>query len=206
MTDPTAPTRMHPLRRALITWGTLIALMWLILIIDIVLPAHLTNFGIHPRSTEGLFPGIPAAPLLHAGAPHLISNTIPLAVMGTIAALRDWRGMWIALACSLVVSGLGVWLLSPAWSVTVGASGVAFGLFGYLLARGVFIRSIADILISVLIVIVYGSLIWGILPSHPHVSWQAHLFGFIGGILAAFATAKAAKAAKAARSAASPVA
>jgi membrane associated rhomboid family serine protease len=108
--------------------------------------------------------------------------------------------MWTALACSLVVSGLGVWLLSPAWSVTVGASGVAFGLFGYLLARGVFIRSIADILISVLIVIVYGSLIWGILPSHPHVSWQAHLFGFIGGILAAFATAKAAKAARSAAS------
>jgi membrane associated rhomboid family serine protease len=203
MTNPTAPAPMHPLRRALILWGALIALMWLILIIDIVLPAHLTGFGIRPRTTEGLFPGILAAPLLHAGAPHLISNTIPLAVMGTIAALRDWRGMWTALACSLVVSGLGVWLLSPSWSVTVGASGVAFGLFGYLIARGVFIRSIADILISVLIVIIYGSLIWGILPSHPHVSWQAHLFGFIGGILAAFATAKAAKAA---RSAASPAA
>ncbi|WP_205326477.1 rhomboid family intramembrane serine protease [Glycomyces sp. YM15] len=193
MTDPTTPTPMHPLRRALTLWGAIIALMWLILIIDIVLPAHLTGFGIIPRTTEGLIPGILAAPLLHAGAPHLISNTIPLAVMGTIAALRDWRGMWVALACSLVVSGLGVWLLAPAWSVTVGASGIAFGLFGYLLARGVFIRSIADILISVLIVIVYGSLIWGVLPSHPHVSWQAHLFGFIGGILAAFATAKASR-------------
>ncbi|MDA1360148.1 rhomboid family intramembrane serine protease [Glycomyces luteolus] len=193
MTGPTTPAPMHPLRRALTLWGAIIALLWLILIIDIVLPAHLTGYGITPRTTEGLFPGILAAPLLHAGAPHLISNTIPLAVMGTIAALRDWRGMWIALACSLVVSGLGVWLLAPAWSVTVGASGIAFGLFGYLLARGVFIRSIADILIGVLIVIVYGSLIWGVLPSHPHVSWQAHLFGFIGGILAAFATAKAAR-------------
>lgn len=193
MTNPGPATPMHPLRRALTLWAAVIALLWLILIADIALPAHLTDYGIHPRTTEGLLPGLLAAPLLHAGAPHLISNTVPLAVMGTIAALRDWRGMWTALAFALIVSGLGVWLLSPAWSVTVGASGIAFGLFGYLLARGVFIRSLADILISVLIVLVYGSLIWGVLPTQPHVSWQAHLFGFAGGVLAAFATAKAAR-------------
>jgi membrane associated rhomboid family serine protease len=165
--------------------------MWLILITDMIIPTPFTAWGILPRSLEGLFPGMIAAPFLHAGVPHLVSNMVPLAVMGTIAALRDWRGMWTALAFSLVVSGLGVWLFSPAWTVTVGASGIVFGLFGYLLARGVFTRRIGDILIGVLIVVVYGTLIWGILPSHPHISWQGHLFGFVGGVLAALATAKA---------------
>lgn len=200
MTNPTTPTPMHPLRRALTLWGALIALMWLLIIADIVLPARLIGLGITPRSLEGLFPGMIAAPFLHAGSLHLLSNMVPLAIMGTVAALRDWRGMWTALAFSLVVSGLGVWLLSPTGSVTVGASGIVFGLFGYLLARGIFIRRIGDILIAVLLVLVYGSILWGVLPMQPHISWQAHLFGFIGGILAAFVTAKAA------RRAASPVA
>jgi len=192
MTVPsTDPRPMHPFRRALTLWGALIALLWLVLIADWILPAHLTMYGITPRSLDGLIPGIITAPFLHAGAPHLVSNMVPLAVMGTIAALRDWHGMWTALASALVVSGLGVWLLSPAGSVTVGASGIAFGLFGYLLARGLFMRRIGDILIAVLIVVVYGGMIWGVLPSQPHISWQAHLFGFIGGAGAAFATAKA---------------
>ncbi|MEU6860017.1 rhomboid family intramembrane serine protease [Glycomyces sp. NPDC046736] len=188
-TAPQQPTAMHPFRRALTLWGVLIALMWLLLITDWVVPAHLTQFGITPRSFEGLL-GIGAAPFLHAGAGHLASNMIPLAVLGTVAALRDWNGMWVALAAAVLLSGLGVWLFSPAHSVTVGASGVVFGLFGYLLARGVFMRKIGDILIAVLLVCVYGSMIWGVFPSQPHISWQAHLFGFLGGIAAAFLTAR----------------
>ncbi|MCC3763261.1 rhomboid family intramembrane serine protease [Glycomyces sp. TRM65418] len=198
MTAPAAaPRPMHPLRRALTLWGAVIALMWLVLITDWILPAHLTHFGITPRTLEGLLPGLIAAPFLHAGAGHLVSNMVPLAVMGTVAALRDWGGMWAALTTALIASGLGVWLLSPAGSVTVGASGIAFGLFGYLLARGIFMRRIGDILIGVLLVLVYGSMIWGIFPTQPHISWQAHLFGFIGGAAAAFATAKARRSATA---------
>lgn len=193
MTNPTTPTPMHPLRRALTLWGTLIALMWLILITDWILPAHLTAHGITPRSLEGLT-GIATAPFLHADAGHLVSNMVPLIVMGTIAALRDWRGMWTALAVSLLVSGLGVWLFSPSYSVTVGASGVVFGLFGYLLARGIVMRRIGDLLIALLLVAVYGSMVWGIFPSQPHISWQAHLFGFAGGVAAAFMARSAAKA------------
>ncbi|HEX2145399.1 MAG TPA: rhomboid family intramembrane serine protease [Glycomyces sp.] len=194
MTMPTPKPTTHPLRRALTLWGAIIAIMWLVLIIDIVLPARLTLWGITPRTIEGLAPGFIAAPLLHAGSGHLIANMAPLAVMGTIAALRDWRGMWVALAAALVVSGLGVWLFSPAGSVTVGASGIVFGLFGYLLARGVFMRRLGDILIAVLLILVYGSMIWGILPTQPHISWQAHLFGFAGGILAALMVRNANKA------------
>ncbi|GAA2308307.1 rhomboid family intramembrane serine protease [Glycomyces scopariae] len=182
------------MRRALTTWGALIALLWAVLVADLVLPAHLTMWGITPRTLDGLVPGIVAAPFLHADAAHLAANTVPLAVMGVVCALRDRAGMWAALATALVVSGLGVWLLSPAHSVTVGASGVVFGLFGYLLARGLFMRKIGDFLIALLIVLVYGSLIWGVLPTSPYISWQAHLFGFLGGIAAAIAVARSRRA------------
>lgn len=184
---------IHPLRRALTLWGALIAVMWLILFADWVTPGSLTSWGITPRSLDGLVPGLIAAPLLHADAGHLAANMVPLAVMGTIAALRDWRALWTALVAITLVSGLGVWLTSPTGSVTVGASGVVFGLFGYLLGRGVFARRLGDIAISVLLILVYGSMIWGILPTQSHISWQAHLFGFLGGLAAAFALARSGK-------------
>ncbi|MDN3242802.1 rhomboid family intramembrane serine protease [Glycomyces tritici] len=192
MTHPATPAPMHPLRRALTLWGAVIALMWLLLITDWILPARLTAYGITPRNLEGLT-GIAAAPFLHSGAAHLAANTVPLIVMGVVAALRDWRGMWTALAVSLLTSGLGVWLFSPAYSVTVGASGVVFGLLGYLLARGFVMRRIGDFLIALAVMAVYGTTVWGIFPSLPHISWQGHLFGFLGGIAAAFMVRSAAK-------------
>jgi membrane associated rhomboid family serine protease len=192
--QPTGPAPVHPVRRALTLWGALAALLWAVLAADLVLPAHLTAWGITPRTLDGLVPGVLAAPFLHADAAHLAANTVPLVVMGVICALRDWRGMWAALGTSLVVSGLGVWLISPANSVTVGASGVVFGLFGYLLARGIFMRRIGDFLIAALIFVVYGSLIWGVLPTSPYISWQAHLFGFLGGIAAAIGVARSRRA------------
>jgi membrane associated rhomboid family serine protease len=181
---------IHPLRRALTLWGLVIAAMWLLLIADWLTPGALTSWGIVPRRLDGLVPGLVAAPFLHADAAHLAANTVPLAVMGTVAALRDWRACWIALAVVAVVSGVGVWLTSPPGSVTVGASGIVFGLFGYLLGRGVFVRRFGDIAVGVLLILVYGSMVWGIFPSAPHISWQAHLFGFIGGLATAFALAR----------------
>ncbi|GAB4003331.1 rhomboid family intramembrane serine protease [Glycomyces albus] len=164
--------------------------MWALVALDTALPAHLTAWGITPRSLDGL-PGVVAAPFLHVGPAHLAANTVPLAVMGTVAALRDWRAFWIALAATVTVSGLGVWLISPTGSVTVGASGVVFGLFGYLLGRGIFLRRLADIAIGVALILLYGSMVWGIFPTQPHVSWQAHLFGFIGGAGTAYLLARA---------------
>lgn len=198
MTVPAEPTTpAHPVRRALAVWGAAAALLWAVLIADWVLPAHLTAWGITPRSLDGLVPGVLAAPFLHADAAHLAGNTVPLVVMGVVCALRDWRGMWTALAVSLLASGLGVWLFSPSNSVTVGASGVIFGLLGYLLARGVVMRRIGDLLIALVAFAVYGSLIWGVLPTSSYVSWQAHLFGFAGGVLAAILVARRTRAATA---------
>ncbi|WP_199044223.1 rhomboid family intramembrane serine protease [Glycomyces salinus] len=190
MTDTAATGTTHPLRRALTLWGTLIAAMWALVALDAILPTHLTTWGITPRSLDGLAPGIIAAPLLHVGPGHLTANMIPLAVMGTVAALRDWRAFWIAIAATVTVSGLGVWLISPTGSVTVGASGVVFGLFGYLLGRGIFLRRLADIAISVALILLYGSMVWGIFPTQSHVSWQAHLFGFTGGAATAYLLAR----------------
>lgn len=190
MTNPTATRPTHPLIRALTLWGAVIAAMWLLLVIDWITPGPLVQWGITPRELDGIFPGFIAAPFLHVDAGHLTANMIPLAVMGTIAALRDWRAMWIALAVVLIVSDLGVWLISPSDRTTVGASGVVFGLFGYLLGRGIFLRRIGDIAICVLIVLVYGSMVWGIFPTQEHISWQAHLFGFLGGLATAFALAR----------------
>ncbi|THV33440.1 rhomboid family intramembrane serine protease [Glycomyces buryatensis] len=186
MTTGPAP-RTHPLRRALALWGAVIAAMWLLLIADWMIPAQLTQWGITPRESSGILPGFIAAPFLHAGTEHLVSNMVPLAVMGIIAALRDWRSFWIALGAIVIVSDLGVWFISPAGSVTVGASGVVFGLFGYLLGRGIFHRRLGDLLIAVALILVYGSMVWGIFPSQPHISWQGHMFGFIGGAGAAYA-------------------
>jgi membrane associated rhomboid family serine protease len=185
---PGRPATVHPLRRALTLWGALIALMWLILITDAATPAALTQWGVQPRSLDGLIPGVIAMPFLHAGIGHLTSNMVPLAVLGTIAALRDWRSFWIATAVIVTVSGLGVWLFED--GLTVGASGVVFGYFGYLLGRGIFMRRLGDIAIAVLVILVYGSMIWGILPSDPRISWLAHLFGFLAGLAAAFVLAR----------------
>ncbi|WP_157930435.1 rhomboid family intramembrane serine protease [Glycomyces xiaoerkulensis] len=190
MTADRATGPAHPLIRALALWGTVIAAMWVLLFIDWITPTALTQWGIVAGTADGIFPGLIAAPFLHAGGGHLISNMVPLAVMGTIAALRDWRAMWIALAVIVVASGIGVWLLTDTGRPTVGASGVVFGLFGYLLGRGVFLRRFGDIAITVLLVLVYGSMVWGIFPSQPHISWQAHLFGFLGGLATAFALAR----------------
>lgn len=192
MTDPNTPAPMHPFRRALTFWGAAIGIMWLLLVIDWITPGHLTAYGIVPRRLDGLT-GIATAPFLHAGAAHLASNTVPLIVMGIVAALRDWRGMWVALVVSLLASGIGVWAFSPANTVTVGASGLVFGIFGYLLARGIVMRKIGDLLIALVLVGVYGSMVWGIFPSQPQISWQAHLFGFAGGVAAAFMVRNAAR-------------
>ncbi|HZE38404.1 MAG TPA: rhomboid family intramembrane serine protease [Stackebrandtia sp.] len=162
-----------------------VAALWIIAAADHVLSGSFDRYGIAPRTWSGLL-GIPAAPLLHTGYAHLAANTVPLLVLGFLAAARGLRRFVAAVCLIVLVSGAGVWVTAPAGSVTVGASGVIFGLFGYLVGRGVFDRRGVDIALAVLVVVYYGSILWGVLPSQPHVSWQGHLFGLIGGVLAAW--------------------
>ncbi|GAA0359367.1 rhomboid family intramembrane serine protease [Actinoallomurus spadix] len=142
------------------------------------------DYGIQPHNVNALW-HIFTAPFLHANLDHIMANSVPLAILGFLTALRGLGRFVTVSLIVMVVSGLGVWLLAASNVVTVGASGLIFGYFGYLLARGFFERRILDILLGVVIALVYGTMIFGVLPGQPGISWQAHLFGLIGGVLAA---------------------
>ncbi|RJL30801.1 rhomboid family intramembrane serine protease [Bailinhaonella thermotolerans] len=162
---------------------SLVAALWAIEIVDFVLGNPLDAYGIRPYTTDGLI-GIFLAPFLHLGFEHLIANSWPLLVLGFMAALRGVGRFLGASLVIIMVSGIGVWFTSPPNSVTIGASGLVFGYFGFLLARGVFDRRTLDIALAIVVVLLYGGIIWGVLPTQEGVSWQGHLFGLLGGVLA----------------------
>ena len=144
---------------------------------------QLNAWGIFPRSVNGLI-GIPLAPFLHGSFGHVMSNSIPFLVLGGLIA---FRGRLVLLRVSLIVIGVGgsgVWVFSRS-AVHIGASGLVFGYFGYLVARGWYERRLGSILLAIAVIILYGGLILGVLPARGLVSWEAHLFGLIAGVLAA---------------------
>jgi len=124
-------------------------------------------------------------PFLHGSFAHLAANTLPFVTLGWLIMLREISDFFIVSAVTVLVSVLGVWLTGAPNSVHIGASGLIFGYFGFLLLRGYFERSFTSILLSLIVGFFYGSLIWGVLPSQPGVSWQAHFFGLVGGVLTA---------------------
>jgi len=140
-------------------------------------------FGLLPRHVGGA-DGIIAMPLLHGSFAHLISNTVPLLIMGALLAATATRALVAVNAVIVLLGGGLVWLLgSPA--IHIGASGLVFGWFGFLVARGLVDRSPVTLGAAALVGLVYGSLIWGVLPGQPGVSWEAHLFGALAGVAAA---------------------
>ncbi|GGW42617.1 rhomboid family intramembrane serine protease [Streptomyces galilaeus] len=161
-----------------------VALLWVLEVIDAISGHALDTYGITPREFGELRDVVPAA-FLHFGFDHLAANSLPLLVMGFLAALSGIRRFLSVAAVITLVSGLGVWLTAPADSTTAGASGVVFGLFGYLVLRGFVDRRIGDVVVGLLVGAVYGSILWGVLPTATGVSWQGHLFGLIGGVAAA---------------------
>lgn len=162
-----------------------VALLWLLEAVDSLSGHALDTFGIVPRKPAELLDIVPSA-FTHFGFGHVASNTLPLLVLGFIAALRG-IGRYLAVAFTIIViGGLGVWLVAPAHTNTAGASGLIFGLFGYLLVRGFVDRRALDVVIGLVVGALYGSILWGVLPNATGVSWQGHLFGLIGGVVAAF--------------------
>lgn len=162
-----------------------VAFLWLLEAVDTALGHSLDDYGISPRAVGELRDVVPAA-FLHSGWDHLASNTVPLLILGFLAALAG-LGVFTGVVLTIIVtSGLGVWLTSPENTVTLGASGVVFGLFGYLVVRGFVDRRPWEIVTGVVVAVFYGSLLWGVLPTDSGVSWQGHLFGLVGGVLAAF--------------------
>ncbi|MER5393986.1 rhomboid family intramembrane serine protease [Saccharopolyspora sp. NPDC002686] len=145
---------------------------------------NLENHGIFPRSGSGL-EGILWSPLLHAGWDHLWANTLPFLVLGWLV-LAGGLGQFLAVTATIwIIGGLGTWLFG-APAVHIGMSGVIFGWMVFLLVRGFFQRSIAQILVAAVLFFYWGGMLWGVLPGTPNISWEGHLFGAIAGFLAAW--------------------
>ncbi|MBT2441707.1 rhomboid family intramembrane serine protease [Streptomyces sp. ISL-36] len=163
-----------------------VAVLWALEAVDLATGHALDAYGIVARDPDSLG-GILAAPFLHFGFGHVASNTVPLLVFGFVAALGGIRRFLAVCAVIVVADGIGVWLISPSHSITAGASGLVFGLFGYLVVRGFVERRLLGIAVGVTVAAIWGgSILIGISPTSTGVSWQGHLVGLAAGVGSAF--------------------
>ena len=167
---------------ALIT-GVFVAVLWVLEIVDTASGHALDPYGVQPRSEDGLI-GIVLAPLLHFGFGHLVSNTVPVAVLGFLTLATGIARGLLATAIIWVVGGLGVWVFAQPQSNHAGASVLIFGWIVFLVVRGFLNRNTTEIVIGVVVFLLYSGALLGVLPGQPGVSWQGHLFGAIGGFVA----------------------
>jgi membrane associated rhomboid family serine protease len=163
----------------------LLAGLWFLEFFDQLSGHELDQFGIHAQEIDGV-PEIFTAPFLHAGWNHLISNSLPFFVLGFLVLLSGVARWLLSSLIIIVTSGMTAWFLTPPHTIILGASGLIFGWLTYLLARGIWSRRPAQVVIAVVVLLVYGGFIWGVLPSSPGISWQAHLGGALGGVFAAW--------------------
>jgi membrane associated rhomboid family serine protease len=162
-----------------------VGLLYAVELTDTVLGNTLDASGVRPREVEGL-DGILWAPLLHGSWGHLAANTVPLLVFGFLILLSG-VARWVAVTAVVwVVGGLGTWFTGGEQTIHLGASVLAFGWLVYLLVRGFFSGSAPQIALGVILLFLYGGLLLGVLPGQPGVSWQGHLFGAVGGVMAAW--------------------
>ena len=172
------------LRAQVTTLGGGVTALWAAFAANVVTGGLFLQFGVIPRTVVGLR-GILFAPFIHGSVQHLISNTVPFVILGWLVMLRDSRHFVPVTLASMLGAGLMAWLIGAPGSVHIGASGVIFGYLGFLMLSGWFERSFPSILLSLGVTALWGGLVFGALPGQPGISWQAHLGGFIGGVLAA---------------------
>ena len=172
------------LKTQVVTLGASVMALWATFGVNVLMGGALLRFGIVPRTTDGLF-GILAAPFLHVNMAHLVTNTISFLLFGWLVMLRDRRHFGVVTLMAMLGSGLLSWTLGAPGSVHIGASGVVFGYFGFLLLAGFYARSAGSIVLSLAVAVLWGGTVFGVLPGTPGVSWQGHLGGFIGGVLGA---------------------
>ncbi|MDG9708027.1 rhomboid family intramembrane serine protease [Streptomyces sp. DH10] len=163
-----------------------IAVLWLLEVVDVLSGHALDGLGVTPRTPSELVDVVPSA-FIHFGFAHLAANTVPLLVLGFLAALAGLRRFLLVCALIVLVDGVGVWLIAPAHTNTAGASGLIFGLFGFLLVSGFVERRPWGVLVGILIAAIWGgSILAGLAPTQTGVSWQGHLLGLLAGVAAAF--------------------
>jgi membrane associated rhomboid family serine protease len=176
------PELLHSHARILLGF---ISILWVLELVDsLLLRGALNRYGIRPRQVNGLR-GILLAPFLHGNLQHLAANTVPLLVLGWFVMLDGINTFAIVTVAVWLISGAGVWLFGMPRTNHIGASGLVFGYLGFLLFWAYFERSLMAIALAIIAGLLYGSMIWGVLPLRRGQSWQGHLFGFVGGGLAA---------------------
>src|SRR4051812_43175624 len=186
MSPPEPPPPGADRQQGLVLVAGLAALMWVLEVVDQVFSgADLDQYGIRPHDAPDGLLGIISAPFLHAGFGHLIGNTVPFLVLGGMIALSGLMRVASATLIVAGVGGLGVWVFAPAGTDHIGASGIVFGYAAYLIARGFFSRNLLHLGVGVLVIGLYGTtLLFGLVPTDG-ISWQGHLFGAVGGVVAA---------------------
>ncbi len=173
------------LGRAFVAMCAVVPVLFAIEAVDVWLHAGLdARAGIIPRNIEGL-DGVFFSPFLHHGWDHLYGNSVPLILLGTFVLSAGARRFVYSTLVIILVSGLGVWFTGSPRTVVVGASGVVFGYLGLLLMRGIVERSWWNFAVVLLVGLLYGWQLLGVLPTDELISWQGHLFGLLGGMLAA---------------------
>jgi len=177
---------VRKVRDALLLMGAFIALIWILQVVNWAGGYRLdAELGIWPHSVTRLG-DIFTAPFLHFSWQHIEGNTVPLFVLGVLAAYRSLVKFLLATLIIAVVSGLAVWLFQSGSELTVGASGLIFGYFGYVLMRGFFDRNLLDIGLGVVAGVLYWTILQVAIPGTPGISWIGHLGGLLGGVLAAW--------------------
>jgi membrane associated rhomboid family serine protease len=165
--------------------AVLLGVIWAVEVVNLITGYTLNGWlGLRPRSFGGL-DGVLFMPLLHESLSHAVANTVPLVILGGLLAATAEKVVLLASAFIVVLGGLGVWLFGST-AIHVGSSGLIFGWFGFLLARGVVEKRAIPLLVAGGVALIYGTMIWGILPGQHGVSWESHLFGGAAGVLAAF--------------------
>jgi membrane associated rhomboid family serine protease len=183
-TATTRARRRSDREAGLLLVGAMAVVMWVVEVIDQISGGDLEQYGIEPHKADGLV-GIVTAPFLHAGWGHLIGNTVPFLVLGATIALSGLLRVAWATGIVALVGGLGTWIVAPSGTDHIGASGIVFGYATYLIARGAFSRNLLHLGVGVAVIGVYGTtLLTGLAPTDG-ISWQGHLFGGIGGVVAA---------------------
>ncbi|AQA04297.1 rhomboid family intramembrane serine protease [Mycobacterium sp. MS1601] len=170
-----------------------VVLLYVIEIFDQLSGHSLDRNGIRPLESDGL-KGIIFAPLLHADWAHLVANTVPALVLGFLVSLAGMSRFIWATAIIWILGGIGTWLIGDLGSQYetnhIGASGLIFGWLTFLLVFGFFVRSAVQITIGIVVLFVYGGILWGVLPGTFGVSWQGHLCGAVAGVVAAYLLSK----------------
>lgn len=169
---------------ALIPPALMVACIWIVFAFDRVFDLELFRYGVLPRQVKGLW-GILISPFVHADLDHLMSNSAPILVLGWLLVYFYPMAAWRVVVACWAMGGLWVWTTARD-NYHIGASGIIYGLAAFLFFSGLFRRRVALMAVSLIVVFLYGSMVWGVLPLQAKVSWESHLFGAIAGALMAW--------------------